>query len=325
MLTNLMGESKVDLSIQRLRAFEPEEGYWLAYSGGKDSTVLLELARMSGVKFDTHYSITTVDPPELVRFVIRQFDSVIYHMPDGTQKIYRSVDGKLRKADSATGNVIYFEIPKKSMRQLIAERKMPPTRVVRYCCAELKEAYGDGRITVTGVRWAESVNRKLNHGIVTMASKSKHVKAITQANGADFTQSHKGGVVLNYDDAATRRTVEQCYRTSKTLLNPIIDWTEDDVWQFIRERNLPYCSLYDEGWHRLGCIGCPMGNTPQREKEFQRWPQYRAMYLKAFEAMLKDREAAGLPNVRWADGEAVMDWWIYGYKDELPEELMGNE
>ena len=83
---------KVQASIERIKAFEPQDGYFLAYSGGKDSTVLLELARRAGVKFDVHYSVTTVDPPELVRFVISQFDAVIYNYPDGRQKRF-SVGG----------------------------------------------------------------------------------------------------------------------------------------------------------------------------------------------------------------------------------------
>lgn len=59
--------NKVEQAIERFRLFGPEDGYWLAYSGGKDSTVILALAKMAGVKFEAHYSCTSVDPPELVR------------------------------------------------------------------------------------------------------------------------------------------------------------------------------------------------------------------------------------------------------------------
>lgn len=83
--------------------------------------------------------------------------------------------------------------------------------------------------------------------------------------------------------------VEQCYKRGKTTLNPIIDWTDHDVWEFIRSEGVPYCELYDEGYHRLGCIGCPMASRNMREREFLRWPKYKWHYLKAFERMLEKR------------------------------------
>ena len=115
--------------------------------------------------------------------------------------------------------------------------------------------------------------------------------------------------MLNYDDSATRRTVEMCYRTHKTLVNPIIDWTDEDVWQFIKEQNLPYCSLYDEGWKRLGCVGCPLGGEASMRKEFERWPAIRRLYIKAFEDMIEQRKSAGM-KCDFQTGEDVMRWWL---------------
>lgn len=102
---------------------------------------------------------------------------------------------------------------------------------------------------------------------------------------ANYKLNKKGHVILNDDNDAERRMVEVCYRTRKTLMNPIVDWTDEDVWGFIHERNLPYCSLYDDGFKRLGCIGCPMAGTKQMIKEFERWPQYKRLYLKALQRM----------------------------------------
>ena len=64
--------NKVNLSIKRLKEFEPKEGYYLAFSGGKDSIVIKKLAEIAGVRFDSHYNNTTIDPPELIYF-IRKF------------------------------------------------------------------------------------------------------------------------------------------------------------------------------------------------------------------------------------------------------------
>jgi phosphoadenosine phosphosulfate reductase len=125
----LMGDvDKVAIAIKRLQAFEPPEGYYLAFSGGKDSQVILHLAIEAGVKFDAHYNLT-MDAPELVRFVRRAYPEV------------------------------FFEVPAKSFWALAKEHKMLPTRVGRWCCDHLKERGGEGRCVVTGIRAAESVKR----------------------------------------------------------------------------------------------------------------------------------------------------------------------
>ena len=66
---NFKGENKVEVAIQRIKTFEPEEGYYLAFSGGKDSIVCKELLTMAGVKFESYYNHTTVDPPELIYYI----------------------------------------------------------------------------------------------------------------------------------------------------------------------------------------------------------------------------------------------------------------
>lgn len=133
---NFDGKDKVDIAIERLKAYEPAEGYYLCFSGGKDSVVIKALADMAGVKYDAHYSATGIDPPELVRFIRKYHSDVAFDIP-------HDKDGK-----------------RITMWSLIPKRKMPPTRLVRYCCAELKERAGKGRFSITGVRWAESVRRK---------------------------------------------------------------------------------------------------------------------------------------------------------------------
>lgn len=100
-----------------------------------------------------------------------------------------------------------------------------------------------------------------------------------------------------------------CYKDHTTLINPIIDWTTDEVWEFIKEYKIPYCSLYDEGFERLGCIGCPMGH--HQEEEFERWPKYKELYLTAFGKMLEENKKKGITHkANWDTAEDVMDWWI---------------
>ena len=102
--------------------------------------------------------------------------------------------------------------------------------------------------------------------------------------------------MLNNDNEESRKMVEQCYKLSKTVVNPIIDWTDEDVWEFIHEYNVPYCELYDQGYKRLGCIGCPMGTVKHREEEFERYPKYKQAYIRAFDRMVAERNWGGGTN-----------------------------
>ena len=273
---DLMGNlvDKVQIAIDRLKAFEPEDGYYLAFSGGKDSCCIKELAIMAGVKYDAHYNVTTVDPPELVRFIKYQHPDVIFERP---------------------------ELP---MRKLIVKAGMMPTRTIRYCCNVLKEGGGKGRVVVTGVRWAESQRRRKQHGVARVGEA-------------------KNAVIMNDDNDDSRRMVENCYRTRKTMLNPIVDWLDEDVWQFIHENNLPYCSLYDEGKKRLGCIGCPMASQFEREEDFKRWPQYEKLYRKAIGNMIEMRRIKGKSLKRGLDTvDNVMDWWM---ERTRPDDVLQNQ
>ena len=255
-------QNKVDTAIKRLQAFVPQEGYFVAFSGGKDSVVVKHLCNLAGVKYDAHYSVTSVDPPELVRYIKEEHPDVSFDIPH-----------------DKNGKPI-------TMWSLIAAHTIPPTRTVRYCCAELKECNGEGRVTVTGVRWAESARRKAQHGVVDFKNKPVGTRKMADKLGANYETNKSGGIIMNDDNDENRRLVEQCYRTRKTLVNPIVDWTDDDVWDFIHEYHLPYCKLYDEGFKRLGCIGCPLSGKKNMIKDFERWPKYKELYIKAFQRMI---------------------------------------
>lgn len=267
---NIYGKDKIDVAIDRLRHFEPEEGYYLAFSGGKDSVVIKALADMAKVKYDAHYNLTTVDPPELVRFIKEFHKDVI------------------------------IERPEKTMWELIPKKRMPPTRLIRYCCEALKEKGGSSRVVITGVRWAESSRRK---------NSRKMAEVIKRSKAKEFLSNEK--IFLNSDNDEKRRMFETCFAKEKRVVNPIIDWTDGEVWQFIQKNNLAYCKLYDEGFNRLGCIGCPMQGAKGMERDFIKWPKYRGSYIRAFEKMIAARKEAGL-ETDWNTGEEVMSWWIHG-------------
>lgn len=280
--------TKVETAIKRLQSFEPPEGYFVAFSGGKDSQCIYHLCQMAGVKFDAHYSVTSVDPPELVHFIKRQYPDVIFDLP-------RYADGS-----------------RITMWTLIPKEGMPPTRIQRYCCQELKESGGEGRITVTGVRWEESARRKAAHDVASIKGKPKTTKKMAQELGADYRINKSGALVLNDDNDPARRMVENCYRTQKVMVNPIVDWETEDVWTYLNEiAQVPHCCLYDQGYQRLGCIGCPMNTNAAADLE--RWPAYKKLYLRTFDRMIKAREEAGKDNLHpqdWSTPEKVMAWWL---------------
>ena len=139
---------------------------------------------------------------------------------------------------------------------------------------------------VTGVRWAESTNRRNTHGVANVQGKPKTTRKLAEDMGAEYRLNKHGEVIMNDDNDANRRMVEQCYRTQKTMVNPIVDWTDKDVWDFLNENGIPHCGLYDEGYTRLGCIGCPLAGTREMLRDFERYPKYKENYIRAFQRMI---------------------------------------
>ena len=268
----LFGEiDKVKISIQRIKdAYEISKSQnkgalYVAFSGGKDSVCVAELCKMAGVPYELHYNTTTVDPFELLHFIRDNYPETI------------------------------FEKPRYSMWQLIVKKHMPPTRIARFCCQELKEKGGENRICLTGVRRYESVKR----------SKRKAFETFTR---------NKTDKMLFDDNGEFRNALENCTIKAKIVCNPIIDWQDEDVWQFIKENHFPYCKLYDMGYERIGCIGCPMASKPERESQFRDHPYFKKRYLEAFDKMLKE-----MPNGArtWNSAEEVFDWWINEKKQQV--------
>lgn len=223
------------------------------------------------------------------------------------------------RRDEKDGHVIhqygdrgFIHFPLITMWKLIEKKGMPPTRIVRYCCSELKEKHGNGRVKMTGVRWAESVSRRKNSGLVRISGKSKHIKTVFDGFGIPFQQTSKGGVVLNTDNDESRRIVESCYRTTSTLVNPIIDWTDEEVWEFLKQHGCNSNPLYAQGHKRIGCICCPMSGQKRMKKEAERMPKYKALYEHAFDRMIEERIRRG-KECSWGNGrngKEVFKWWV---------------
>lgn len=253
-----------------------EQPLVITYSGGKGSDVLLHLAGAAGIPYEVLHSLTTADAPETVRHVLDTFRRL-------------ELDGVRCDIDThkqpGGGNT--------TMWNLIPRKLMPPTRLARYCCAELKEKGGRGRWIATGVRWAESEKRK-NRGALEVVTRDK-AKKLTLMN----------------DNDKARMMMENCQLKGRRVVNPIIDWQDAEIWDYCAEEKICMNPLYECGWKRVGCIGCPMAGK-HRKTQFVRYPKYQKAYIRAFERMLLMRKMLGkIESVKWgATGRDVFHWWM---------------
>ena len=103
-------DDKLERAINILKAYQPRDRpYYGCFSGGKDSIVIKEIGRLAGIDVAWHYNATTIDPPELVRFIKREHGDVIFNVPERN----------------------FFEV---------AKDRGFPTRRARWCCQEFKES-----------------------------------------------------------------------------------------------------------------------------------------------------------------------------------------
>ena len=260
-------QDKIDYSISLLRRAEPmalrmsEKGYFLAFSGGKDSQCLYHIAKEAGVKFEAHYQLTTLDPPELVYF-IRE------HYPD-----------------------VIIDRPKLTFLQLCEKKGMLPTRVARFCCAELKECAGAGMATLIGIRKAESRNRAKRNEV--------------EVSGHKFSGSLDQ---FNRENEIEDQCMARYGKKDKLIIAPIIEWSDKDVWDFIHDRKLSYCKLYDEGWKRIGCLFCPMARKSEQRKAKERYPRYKEAIIRTIGKIRAQGKGYAHDYPELTD-EQIFDWW----------------
>lgn len=279
-------------AISRLQmAAEISQNYYqkpllLAYSGGKDSEVCLELCKRAGVPFEVMHSLTTADAPETV-----------YHV----RKVFRKLELEGVKCEILHPR---YKGQPTSMWALIPQKLMPPVRTVRYCCQVLKEGRGKNRCMVLGVRRAESQSRS-DSGVAELPG---HTRANKQV--FDFDNGDKG-------------IIAPCQMKAKIKIHPIVDWTDRDVWQFLKDAKADINPCYDMGFNRVGCVGCPMADK-LRWREFRQWPKFENLYRRAFARMLEERKAQGKP-CQWKTADDVFRWWMDDRNLDGQLDIFGGE
>lgn len=270
---------KIDTAISVLKMFEPSDGYYLCYSGGKDSDCIRILSALAGVNCDIVHNLTTVDAPETVNYV-------------------RSIPG------------VIISYPEITMWKLIVKKGFPPTRLARYCCSFFKERGGFGRLKMTGVRKSESVQRSKNSDLIKIIGKPRNTIKMADNLGIEYRVTSYDGIILNMDNSNSRRLVENCYRTRQALINPIIDWSDNDVWSFLHFYGCDGNPLYHCGEKRIGCIGCPMQGSRGMKSDFEKYPIYKKNYIRSFDKMLVALRARGKNITSWNTGIDVFRWWV---------------
>ncbi len=270
----------------KLSEFYYQKPLLLAYSGGKDSEVCLELCRRAGVPFEVIYNITTVDAPE-----------TFYHV----RQTFHQLELNGVKCKMLTPR---HKGQPTSMWSLILQNLGPPTRIMRYCCRVLKEGTTPGRCVVLGVRKCESTGRS-NAQVAEVFGKTKKE-------------------VLAFDfDNGDERIIAPCQLKAEIKIHPIVDWTDWEVWSFLKEAKIEINPCYSMGFSRVGCIGCPMARKT-RYTEFRQWPKFENLYRRAFARMLEERKAQGKP-CQWKTADDVFRWWMDDKNLDGQLDIFGGE
>lgn len=224
-------QKKVDFAIKLLQSIPNEEPIEVSYSGGKDSDVILELAKMAGINYRAIYKNTTIDPPGTIK-----------HCKSNGVEIFAPT-------------IKFFDLVKK---------KGCPTMRARFCCEFLKEYKVCDR-AIQGIRRSESTKRAKNY----------HEPEICRVYG------HKNGKCRVY--------------------LPILEWTDDDVAEFITERGIKCHPLYyDEqgNFHverRLGCIGCPL-RSDKGKADYLKYPKMLKRLIKEVQTFIDTHPNASSRN-----------------------------
>ena len=239
-------QKKVDFAIKLLRSIPQDGDVELSYSGGKDSDVILELAKMAGIPYRAIYKNTTIDPP-----------------------------GTIAHAKAAGAEIIR---PKKTFFQLISERGFP-SRFSRWCCSVLKEYKVCDR-AIQGIRRSESRKRAERY-------KEPEVCRV-------YSTKEKVKVYL-----------------------PILEWTDDDVAEFIKERNIKCHPLYYKDGQfdvtqRLGCMGCPLASRKKRIQFFKDNPRWLKAWIRAGQKRYtSETYQNGKAKFKFKDAFEVMGYMLF--------------
>jgi len=282
---------KFNHSIQLLREFERVAldrnplGYAVGYSGGKDSDVLLDIFKASGVKHFVIHNHTTIDSPDTVYYIRNKFS--------------------ILEDNGITCRIFY---PRYSFWDLCIKEASLPLRKARFCCAELKEQSNDEikfACHSFGVRKAESNSRKKKRDSLELRNVSR--------KNLDTVKKFR------FDNSDEVKNTGMCYSQKYFYVNPIVYFSDIDIYEYISGNNIKLNPQYKKGFSRIGCIGCPMAQK-QRIQQFEIYPKYRAAYLRLCDKIQEERKERGLRVTN--SGVEYFHQWLYEPKQNNPAPLL---
>lgn len=262
-------------------SYDKEDGYYLAFSGGKDSQALYHVAKLAGVRFKAHMNLTSVDPPEVIRFVRREYPDV----------------DMIR--------------PKASIYDMAIKKCMLPKRTARWCCKEYKETAGAGKVTLTGIRREESARRARRNEVEINSRKfSGDLAGLDEYRKKKLAEG-QGMSVLSVSGEHTLGCISG---KESLLISPILEWTLDEVWEFLGLTGASHCELYDiEGWTRIGCVCCPLASDRHKRMESERYPHVKRNWKRAIIQLYDKGYLSKNPwpgNTKDEIAENIYDWWM---------------
>ena len=243
-LKNLQGlglEDKVKLTKARIKEFVSKFGRdrcYISFSGGKDSTVLLDIVRSIYPDMKAVYIDTGLEFPEIKEFVKsienveiirprKSFVEVIeeYGYPVISKEIALTIEyarkGSKWAIDRLEGKHEYGNHAK--YKWLLNE----PYKVSSRCCDVMKKE--------PAKRYEKESGR---HPIIgTMASEGGQRRSAYLRTGCNVFDGEHG----------------------RPMSKPMSFWLESDVWEYIKSRGIRYCEIYDKGYSRTGCMFCMFG------------------------------------------------------------------
>lgn len=243
-------------------------------------------------------NFTSIDPPQVIRFVRTQYPDVVTHAPE------------------------------KSIFALAVDRGILPSMRIRWCCADLKETAGAGKVTLIGIRKQESTRRAKRHEVEVSNRKFSgdlegfyawREEEIAKREEKLIRKMKREGKKVNEDYFSVDKPDEvRCINGKDSILiSPIFDWSEQDVWYFLNEVvKVPHCELYDQGYKRIGCVLCPMSSYRQKVKEMKMFPHVKRGWIRAIKAIRRGgyfstdisggtSEQTGASTRRTTDGSSI--------------------
>lgn len=293
-------QNKIDYSIKLLRKavnlaklYDPADGFFLGFSGGKDSQALYHVVKMAEVPFKAHMSLTSVDPPEVIRFVKKYY-------PD-----------------------VQLINPEESIYKVAIRKKILPTSVARWCCDVYKEHSGAGKVVLTGIRRQESVRRSKRNEYETTRKKFSG----TAEQFAEWQSEQRKKYI---SEGQTESEIRCIGGKDSIIINPILYWSEKEVWEFLNEVvKVPHCVLYDRGHNRIGCLFCPLANKKQFVRDELEYPHQRHRWIETIKIMRNNGDLRQIDTYvnmeKYSEeeqAEIIFDWWKS--KQNLKAYVMDN-